>query len=219
MQVVINYDVCHNLVVEIQIFFYPTKEFGMKKIGIALIILIILSSLSMTVGAGNPAELNLHIRNQSGAVVALDLVDAGGNHLYKTLPQGVFPITLTEGVYSYYASLPCGNISGHWNINVVKTLYLSCMRSVPVVQLAHLQGGQALPGCFVLTWDSGANVLFFDGLNWDHANGSSWAEVLTAAADWETWGGSGGLDGPATFVDCANPPAYTSYYDHIDIYW
>ncbi len=192
----------------------------MKKIGFALILFMLLSLLPLSASAGKPALLELNIRNQTGAVVALGLLDANGNHLYKTLPQGVFPITLPEGIYNYYAALHCGNVSGQWNINVVKTLYLSCNQSLPRVQLAHVNGAPGLPvSCFVLTWDSGANVLFFDGANWDPASRSSWAEVLAAASDWETWGGSGGLDGPATFVDCAAPPAYTSYYDNIDIYW
>ena len=145
----------------------------MKKLVFALIIFILVATLPMAAGAGKPAQLELNIRNQTGAVVSVDRVDANGNHIYKTLEEGVFPVTLTEGIYTYYASLPCGNVSGQWNINVVKTLFLSCKQNTPAIGFNQSSKVATAVGlqCFMLSWtQSGTDHMeFWDGLNWDES--------------------------------------------------
>jgi hypothetical protein len=189
----------------------------MKKIVFAFLIIVLVSMLPLAAGAGKPAQLELNIRNQTGAVVSLDLVDANGNHIYKTLEEGVFPITLTEGIYTYYASLPCGNVSGQWNINVVKTLYLSCKQSVPAIGLnkvvTRATGGAVLQ-CFMLSWSQSVDHMeFWDGLNWDTSDGGSeWVDVFNLISDWQNWSANeGDLNGGPIEVDCVNPPAHDLY--------
>ena len=188
----------------------------MKKIVFAFLIIVLVSMLPLAAGAGKPAQLELNIRNQTGAVVSLDLVDANGNHIYKTLEEGVFPITLTEGIYTYYASLPCGNVSGQWNINVVKTLYLSCKQSVPAIGLQRMQGASSsvLMECYILPWDGGNYLELWDGPNWVVNGGLTWDELVAGITDWETWsGGASGPSGAPYLVDCNNPPAYDWYFN------
>ena len=195
----------------------------MKKIVFALIIFILAATLPMAASAGKPAQLVLNIRNQTGAVVSVDLVDANGNHIYITLEEGVFPVTLIEGIYSYYAILPCGNVSGQWNINIVKTLFLSCKQSAPAVGLLHLEGAQSVSvGCYLLSWNGGTYLEFWDGPNWHIDDGyldggRTWDELVVGLMDWSTFPRVSHPyhpDGPPTLVSCSNPPADDNYFDH-----
>jgi hypothetical protein len=97
-----------------------------KLFSCALMVVLVSILLPATAIAGSPQPLHLNVRNQSGGVVTLNLTDANGGITFFQLESGVYAVELTEGVYSYWASTPCGNVAGSWNVNVSKVLFLSC---------------------------------------------------------------------------------------------
>ena len=121
----------------------------MKKITAPLLALLLVITLIGTATAGAPADLKVNVRNSSGGTVSLRLTDANGNNRFLTIEPGLAPITVVEGEYSYYASLPCGNLAGTWNVNVTKTLFLSCKNEVAFMSLSKV-----INGCHYFgTWD------------------------------------------------------------------
>jgi hypothetical protein len=94
-----------------------------------IVILLITTLFPVTALAAAPAEVQVDVRNQTAGMVQLSLTDAIGNITFKTLQPGTSSFQITEGVYTYYASTPCGALSGQWNLNVNKTLYLVCKES------------------------------------------------------------------------------------------
>ncbi len=127
-----------------------------KLFSCTLIVVLVSILLPATAFAGNPQPLHLNVRNQTGGTVHLNLTDANGDVTFITLESGVFPVDLTEGVYNYWASTPCGNIAGSWNVNVGKTLFLSCKNNLPALSLAK----SVLPGCL----DFGYVYTYYDDL-------------------------------------------------------
>lgn len=100
-----------------------------------ILVLLLISIIPVTVLAGKPKELVLDVRNRTSAEVELRVTDEFGISRFYTIPAGVTTLTLQEGSYSYYASLPCGNLAGMWNVNVMKTLMLDCEADQPSVDL------------------------------------------------------------------------------------
>jgi hypothetical protein len=118
---------------------YNQKNGGVmtkKLTGIFLVVALVTLLLPASAIARAPGEFHLNVRNQTGGVVHLSLTDANGIVAFYTLDLGVFPVNLTEGVYSYWASTLCGNVAGSWNVNVSKTLFLSCKGDSPFLSLA-----------------------------------------------------------------------------------
>jgi hypothetical protein len=107
-----------------------------KRIVLLLLVTILFVTVFGSAAASGPMELRVNVRNASGAVVNLSLTDANGVRTFYHLEPGVYPITVGEGTYYYYASLPCGNLAGVWNVNVVKTLFLSCQKDAAFASLA-----------------------------------------------------------------------------------
>jgi len=66
------------------------------------------------------------IRNRTGATMELKLTDKNGLHHFFTLSEGISHIELVQGVYGYYASLPCGTEVGKFNFGVAKEYLFSC---------------------------------------------------------------------------------------------
>jgi len=97
----------------------------MKKLLIIFLIAILVMPLGV-VFAGEPMIFELEFRNQTGAMVGLDMVDANGNHIYTDVPQGVSNLDVLEGKYSYYAVTACGVEVGTWNMNVKKVAIFKC---------------------------------------------------------------------------------------------
>jgi hypothetical protein len=143
---------------------YIQKELMMKHKIVSMFVLavLIITTLFSSAGASGPVELNVNVRNATGAVVSLRLTDANGINTFFSLEPGVYPITLTEGEYSYYASLPCGNLAGSWNVNVVKTLYLSCQHDVAFVSMKKVINGCQYFG----SWDEDFDYLYYGGNNY-----------------------------------------------------
>ena len=130
-----------------------------KIVSMFVLAVLIITTLFSSAGASGPVELKVNVRNATGAVVNLRLTDANGMNTFFSLEPGVYPISLTEGVYSYYASLPCGNLAGSWNVNVVKTLYLSCQHDVAFASLK-----KAVATCqYYGSWDSDFEYLYHGG--------------------------------------------------------
>lgn len=113
----------------------------MKKqmILIVLLVLMLATLLPAAALAAKPAELDIRVRNHTGASVELSLTDAVGNVTYKSIPAGIGSFTLAEGRYTFYASTVCGVQSGPFNASAKeKVLYLGCDDG-PVVQYESCQ--------------------------------------------------------------------------------
>jgi hypothetical protein len=93
---------------------------------VALVMLLLASLFPVAAFAAAPADVKVNVRNQTSGLVQLSLTDSDGNVTFKTLEMGTSTFEITEGIYTYYASTPCGAIAGEWNLNVNKTLYLVC---------------------------------------------------------------------------------------------
>lgn len=110
----------------------------MKKIAkFFSILLLAVLIIPYSVGAAEPVEVEMTVRNHTGGEVSLKLVDASGLPIFMFYLPGVFQEFLPEGKYDYYASTPCGNVAGVLNLNVAKTLYFGC-DGQPEVQLEKL---------------------------------------------------------------------------------
>jgi len=113
------------------------------------IVVLVLTLLPARVFAAAPQNLDLKVRNQTGGEVELRVTGTDGVPKYFSLPAGTSTLTLTEGVYEYYAILPCGFAAGTWNVNVVKILYLSCSHDMVNVLLV-----KAMVDCYYWgSWD------------------------------------------------------------------
>lgn len=93
---------------------------------VAIVLILIISLFPIAAFAAAPADVKVNVRNQTAGLVQLSLTDADGNVSFKTLEMGTSSFEITEGIYTYYASTPCGAMAGEWNLNVNKTLYLVC---------------------------------------------------------------------------------------------
>jgi len=110
----------------------------MKKISSVVLVLMIILSIAFsflpmsTAQAKSESDLSLKVRNRTGAVVSLKLIDENGNPWFFSYQPGQSNTLLPDGFYTYYASTVCGNKSGVFNINVTKELIFSCGNSVEV---------------------------------------------------------------------------------------
>jgi len=130
-----------------------------KIVSMFVLAVLLITTLFSGASASGPAQLKVNVRNATGAVVSLRLTDANGINTFFSLEPGVYPITLTESVYSWYASLPCGNLAGSWNVNVVKTLYLSCQHEVAFASMK-----KSINGCqYFGSWDDDFDYLHYGG--------------------------------------------------------
>lgn len=127
-----------------------------KPIVLLLLVTILFATFFGSASAASQMKLKVNVRNSSGAVVNLGLTDANGVRTFYHLEPGVYPITVDEGTYYYYASLPCGNLAGVWNVNVVKTLFLSCQKDAAFASLAK----NFADGCQSLgTWNIDFDIM------------------------------------------------------------
>ena len=117
---------------------------------------MLLAALPATALAKEPVTVELNVRNRAKHEVQLQLKDAYNNIRTFVVPTGLSTLDVQEGRYEYWASLPCGNVSGIANVNVVKTLVLECPRETPHVYLVKNKksAGQGF-GCPFTTPDSG----------------------------------------------------------------
>jgi len=114
-----------------------------------VVIALLVATLPVSVFASTPAVLKVDVRNTTGGAINLDIVDAAGNHIYKSFDAGVFEFEMLEGIYTYYVTTPCGNYAGDWNLNINKTLFVSCKSGEPTVTLDECVRGAFLSGGFV----------------------------------------------------------------------
>lgn len=135
----------------------------MKKSFVALLVIAMLATFFPSAAFGASAtEVTVNVRNQTGGQVDLSITLPGGSPQFMTLEEGVTSFTITEGLYDFYASTPCGNQAGQWNLNVTKTLNLSCDSGSLVTTLARQSGGKS--GCDVgLYFALGPDLIF---LSW-----------------------------------------------------
>lgn len=109
-----------------------------KQLYLIVVIALLASLLPAAALAAKPAEIEVQVRNQTGAPVDLSLTDADGNIIYQTLPAGNSTFDLTEGRYTYFAATLCGNQSGPFNAVKDKLLFLTC-EGTPVVLYENCQ--------------------------------------------------------------------------------
>lgn len=128
-----------------------------------VVLSLITALLPVSVFAAAPKEVTLNIRNSSGTPVELSLVNASGSTQFFTIEPGVSALTLTEGVYTFWLSLPSGNYSGRWNVNVTKTLFISKTGALGLVKMK-----EGKPSCGIgvyLTFASDSSVGFYPAFN------------------------------------------------------
>lgn len=186
----------------------------LKKLFSCLLI-VVLGSIMLPASAiaGSPQPLHLNVRNQTGGTVQLNLTDANGDMTFIALEPGVFPVDLKEGIYSYWASTPCGNVAGSWNVNVSKTLFLSCKNDLLALSLAKTY----TPDCadFGLTYTEYGRFTFISQTHYGEHIGNYWdGNVVTyedAKFDLVNGWGFSIVEGCLTSFD---DPYYITTIDH-----
>lgn len=154
----------------------------MKKITkIVLIILVIATLIPVSVFAATAQDVTVSVRNRSGAKVEMSLTDANGNQIFYALEEGVTAFDITEGVYTFWAGLPCGNVTGEWNINVSKTLFLSCHEGTTAfLTRTAPRKGKVSASCSDHGLYVGAYGDFFSETNWlsDTMTYDEWVAII-----------------------------------------
>ena len=144
--------------------------------------ILIVTLLPVNVFAAQPQEVDVNVRNRTGGTVEVSLTDESGNIQFFSFEEGVSELTLTEGRYQFWASMPCGNLAGTWNVNISKTLFLSCDEAGPSAELTRRSSGQF--GRVCATGEGGFFVPvlgdFFSQDYWEDADSSfkDWAEEV-----------------------------------------
>lgn len=146
-----------------------------KTVLVTLVILAMLFSmlpLSSAIAA-KVGTSNLQIRNQTGAPIAITLMNTAGAMQQYSLPTGSYYQTLPAYTYSYVANTSCGIRYGSLNLTRKAKLYFSCksgeevVMSVAVVDSCHMYGYlSSKPG-----WYSPTAVLHYD--TWGCADGKT----------------------------------------------
>ncbi len=90
-------------------------------------------------------NVTLMVKNRTGGTVMVRLTDENGKSLFFTYGPGQANTILFEGHFSYYASAPCGNQSGVFNLNVTKELLLSCDADLEVALLVPVHKEICMP--------------------------------------------------------------------------
>lgn len=186
----------------------------LKKLFSCLLI-VVLGSIMLPASAiaGSHQPLHLNVRNQTGGTVQLNLTDANGDMTFIALEPGVFPVDLKEGIYSYWASTPCGNVAGSWNVNVSKTLFLSCKNDLLALSLAKTY----TPDCadFGLTYSEYGRFTFISQTHYGEHIGNYWdgnvATYEDAKFDLVNGWGFSIVEGCLTSFD---DPYYITTIDH-----
>ena len=126
----------------------------MKKIVFtAMIIAALLIGITGTVFAKVPAEYTIDVRNRTGAPVQFNYRGADGINHWATIPAGVTSLTLTQGVYAYWADPKCGHIAGNVNIDAQnKTLWIGCESAHPFVVATFIRKSSSSSSCSPWGW-------------------------------------------------------------------
>ena len=103
---------------------------------VSLVVALLVSMLPAVALAAAPAEIQVDVRNQTGAVAQVSLTDANGNPIYFSFDAGNSTISLTERYYTAYVSTVCGSYAGQWHVDGKKAIYIECKAgdTAPVVQ-------------------------------------------------------------------------------------
>lgn len=111
----------------------------MKKLTSVVITLATLLTLlfsfmptSTALAKKDPVNVDLRVSNRTGSQVLLTLLNADGQNQFFTLVPGKSLLTLPMGKYQFYASTPCGNRAGTFNLNDTKELFFSCGDGVEI---------------------------------------------------------------------------------------
>lgn len=200
----------------------------MKKKIIGLMILVMLLSVTSTVFAAGPAEYTIDVRNRTGAPVELNYRGADGISHWVTVSEGVSSLTLTEGVYSYWADPKCGHIAGTMNLSQQRQiLWISCDDAVPsmiVTKTEHKKkngGGTDLSGYCpeggqweVFNSPSLQVSILIGCGGWDFTNIFQWTNTHVPEVQW-------GGNGPVSFDTWWNVycPQYYNGYGSLDLYY
>ena len=125
-----------------------------------MIILSVLVGLMLpaTAIAAGQKDVDVHVRNQTQAQIRLSMVSITGEQLFITLAPGQTDLTLAEGIYDVYMSTDCGNQAGNWNLNVTKTLYVTCKQGHPTGFLAV--DYKEIPNCIIGIYMDGYHIFW-----------------------------------------------------------
>jgi YD repeat-containing protein len=108
----------------------------MKKVLFSILtVAALLIGMTGTVFAAGPVEYTIDVRNRTGQSVELNYTGADQVIHQVSIAKGVSSLTIPEGVYSYWASLKCGNIAGSINLSQqAQILWLTCDSAAPSVK-------------------------------------------------------------------------------------
>ncbi len=101
--------------------------------------------LSVAQAKKDDTKVTLKVRNRTGGEVTVMLIDENGNHIFFEYGPGLTNTHVFEGHFGYYASTPCGNQSGIFNLNVTKELFFSCGDGLEVVLIVPVRREPCMP--------------------------------------------------------------------------
>jgi hypothetical protein len=103
----------------------------MKKLtsAVAIAIMILAMVFSTALAAKRSADVSVTVKNHTGGTVTFRLTGENGSYWFTVDDLSMYEISVPEGRYSYYATTPCGNESGEFNLNVHKLLKFACKKS------------------------------------------------------------------------------------------
>ena len=102
--------------------------------------------ISIVLAKKDDTNVTLKVKNQTGGKVAVMLIDENGNHIFFEYGPGQTNTVVFEGHFRYYASTPCGNQSGIFNLNVTKELLFSCGNGLEVTLIVPVGRETCMPG-------------------------------------------------------------------------
>ena len=111
------------------------------------ILTMLFSFLPMSTALAKKDDTNvtLKVKNRTGGKVAVMLIDENGNRIFFEYGPGLTNTIVFEGRFRYYASTPCGNQNGVFNLNVTKELLFSCGDSLEVALIVPVRREACMP--------------------------------------------------------------------------
>jgi hypothetical protein len=117
-----------------------------------LAMLISIFPMSTAMASRDATQVTIKIKNQTGGTVLVRLTDENGKSLFFEYGPGHTNTVVFESRFQYYASTPCGNQSGVFNVNVTKELFFSCGAAgldvkllVPILEETCMSGMPDMP--------------------------------------------------------------------------
>jgi hypothetical protein len=115
----------------------PMKKYRTITLAAMTILAMLFSLIPMSsaLARRNDTQVTIKIRNRTGGTVQVRLSAENGKSLFFEVGPGQTNTVVFEGRFQYFASSPCGNQGGVFNMNVTKELFFSCVAAGLEVKL------------------------------------------------------------------------------------